>query len=100
MKDLSKEELLAAMEQLKKSKGWEIISQILSNNIVDLEKTILDADDEWSSAKLTKFRDMRFFEKKLLELPDKIIENASKEEDLPRSQIMEKLDPYEKIDNG
>lgn len=91
-----KDTVIAALETLKKNQGWKILCEVLEVNIKKIESSILEADDDWSPAKLTKFRDMRFFEKQLLELPDKIIASY-KVEGAPKETI--ELDPYKELDN-
>lgn len=84
---------IPAMESLKQHPGWKMLTEVLQNNIKSIEETILDSDDSWTPEKLTKFRDMRYFEKKLVTLPDTIIAAFSHDEQ-PTNDIMANLDPY------
>jgi hypothetical protein len=97
VKSTDKDFVVPSMNALKASTGWKIIEDVLKANITKIELSILDADDNWSTEKLTKFRDMRYFEKQLLELPDRIIKSYEIE---PESGEQIILDPYEKaVDN-
>lgn len=92
IKEGSADQIIPALQTLKSSPGWKIIQEILQVNIQKIEKAILDSDESWTPAELTKWRDMRFFEKKLLELPDTIIHSYEVEAQ-PQQNII--LDPYE-----
>ena len=88
-------QVVPAIESLLQSAGWQIISEVLTKNIIDIENTILDSDETWTAEELTKWRDMRFFEKQLLQLPNNIIK-AYKTEN--KNTVNIELDPY-KLDN-
>jgi hypothetical protein len=91
--------VIPSMEALKQSPGWKIIQEVLTSNIKSLEETILDSDESWTPEKLTKFRDMRYFEKQLLGLPERIIAEYSQEHEKD-VDIMGNLDPYKDVDNS
>lgn len=91
LKNPDAKQVVPALKALKMSPGWKIITEVLLSNIQKIEHSILDSDDRMDAQELTKYRDMRFFEKQLIEFPDKII--AAYEQEDSDIQPME-LDPY------
>ena len=86
-------EMIAQLERLKRDPGWKLIVDVLVENIKQVESIILDSDDDMDKDELRKWRDRRYYQQKLMETPDFIINKI-------RGGITEpeniELDPYNK----
>lgn len=86
-------EMIAQLERLKRDPGWKLIVDVLVENIKQVESIILDSDDDMDKDELRKWRDRRYYQQKLMETPDFIINKI-------RGGIADtkniELDPYNK----
>ena len=83
-------EIITALTNLKRHPGWKILIENLDINIKAVEKIILDGNDKMTAEELQMWRDRRYYQMKLKETPDKIIEK------IQRGELGEpiELDPY------
>lgn len=83
---------ISMLMSLKRNAGWQFVSEILDLNIKEVENTILDGDNDMEREELRSWRDRRYYQKILRDLPDKLIQQL-KEGNTNLQETV--LDPYD-----
>lgn len=89
---LDKGQQFNALADLEASLGWQILKQVLEENVQILGEEILDDIDDKIKPEEKKILNLkRHFQKKLVEMPRKLREKL---QDLPAGEPVE-LDPFD-----